>query len=397
MKISSKSIAAIERDAEASEQRKRLAVIEYDRPKPKLPGKGEYETLKLFTAPGDANNTTTYEFALRYFRTGTPEEWLLYKADLKKAIHGLHLTTGPQRYSLARRVLKGAAYTCFDNNAKAIGTETVDHFEDCLKALTKHFFPARAAAKQKRYMRRQLRKPHDVTMREYVSRVTEMNNYFQDYPIEENGNPPPPIPDDEMMDNLEYGTPRSWQRQMLIGGHDPFVELCERNEEAELESTNKSASKPKGKTAATTSESGNKRKKPNGAAKKKRPFWCKLCGPNETHTTNGCDDLEPQIRAMKGQDKAVKSGPAATKRFYQQRKEEAKLFQSFVAYKREFDKNEKAKKRRVGKKKEDSYVFDEVDEHPDTHHEEEHNYLKQVEGSDYEPHSEVEYDSDSSA
>ena len=115
-------------------------------------------------------------------------------------------------------------------------------------------------------MRRYLHKPKEVSTREYVSRVIELNNYFKYYPVDESGNAPSPIPTDELMDNLEFGTPKSWQLQMLIGGHDPvamtteeFVELYERYEEAELDGTHKSASAPQN-SYKSEGKAGKKRK-----------------------------------------------------------------------------------------------------------------------------------------
>ena len=173
------------------------------------------------------------------------------------------------------------------------------------------------------------------------------------------------------------------------------MELCEWYEEAELEGAQKSA---------TNNNQPNKQNGKNGRKNKKRKFgenpklWCKLCKYNDNHTTNTCEKLDPQIRAMQGQERAMKGGPPESRRYYKARQEEQKMFQQFSAWKTDNDRKE-AKRRRVKSKtkKHDNYVFDQPIERAEQPFDEEKDYLDHLRNSsDYEPHSDVEYDSDSS-
>ena len=92
---------------------------------------------------------------------------------------------------------------------------------------------------QKRFMRRFLRKPGGIKTREFVARVNEMNNFLREFPSP-NEEAATALPEDEILDLLEFGVPNSWQKQFFMHQFDPqahtvmeFVEFCERIEATE--------------------------------------------------------------------------------------------------------------------------------------------------------------------
>lgn len=131
----------------SSSRRQISAVIPLKRPEAKPLVKGDYVVLKCRTIP------------IPYFRTGTPEEYLKWRNNVKKGMAGYGATTGPQKYSFTRRLLEGDALAAFELKATELATETAPHYNEVMEALTKHVFPNKALQKQKRYMRRVLRKP----------------------------------------------------------------------------------------------------------------------------------------------------------------------------------------------------------------------------------------------
>lgn len=288
-------------------KRRRLqAPISLDRPETKTLVKGQYETMKLRTAPTD-NDSPTYELTLVYFGSGTPEEWLLFQRNLRKVIHGQNLTTGPAKYALARRVLIGDALATFNARATHYGNETNDNFSSCLNDLTEHIFPARALQTQKRYMRRYLRKPVDTSIREYTARVVELNAYLPRFPEPRAGVAATALEDDELLDVLEFGCPNSWQRQMLLQDFDPvghtvqeFVRFCERVEATE------DKPEPKKKNSKSDNGSGAKkarahaRDEDSGTKKTKGSKDCMLHGTDCGHSTDQCYTLKAQAKRMKG-------------------------------------------------------------------------------------------------
>ena len=135
--------------------------IPLDRPEKPTPDKSEQLTFKLRTSPANVNSAT-YELTIAYFRTGTPEEWLLVRRAILETCIGQNLTTGPQRFTLARRVLKGDALAAFNEAAVNEGAETLATFDTCLQRVTDHVFPQRSLQTQKRFMRRYMRKPLSI-------------------------------------------------------------------------------------------------------------------------------------------------------------------------------------------------------------------------------------------
>ena len=168
-------------------------------PSQKKLSKGEYHAYKLRTNPTDSTSPT-YELSVPFFSTDTPEEYLKFKKNLDSVATGQVLTDGPKKYALARRLLQGDALTTFEAKATAVGTETVPHFNECLQAVATSVFPTRAMLKQKRYMRRMLRKTKETKTRDWAARAYEMNNYIEDFP-EQNATK---LSDEEMKELLEH-------------------------------------------------------------------------------------------------------------------------------------------------------------------------------------------------
>ena len=289
--------------------------INLDRPAPKTLSKDNCLTFKLRSVPTE-EGSTTYELTVGYFKTGTPEELLLFLTSLKKIFVGQNITDGPNRYAIARRLLQGDSLAAFNRAATQHGTETVAHFEDTLKSLKAHVFPRKALANQKRYMRRFLRKPRDLSVREFTTRLVEINEMLNEFPPGANDQK---LPDDELMDIAEYAVPATWQRTMLMHNFDPtihspqdFIEFCERIEFAE--GTENKEAKPQtdsrnrkdGLLRAKSSERG---ENANGNRKRRSEStkWCAL-HEVDSHNTGECKVLLNQAKRMRGTWEAYKSG-----------------------------------------------------------------------------------------
>jgi len=109
--------------------------IQLARPAKKEFSKDQLLTLKLRTTPDDASSQT-YELSVPFFRTGTPEEWLLVKRAIFKIFAGQNITTGPGQFAMVRRILEGKALASFNGHASLITNETVGNCRVCLQAVT---------------------------------------------------------------------------------------------------------------------------------------------------------------------------------------------------------------------------------------------------------------------
>ena len=83
---------------------------------------------------------------------------------------------------IVRRILKGDALAAFNRFATDHGAKTGAHMKQCLNDLIEHILPKRALTYQKRAMRRFMRKPHEMSMRNFMARLTEINSYLQFFP-----------------------------------------------------------------------------------------------------------------------------------------------------------------------------------------------------------------------
>ncbi len=87
-------------------------------------------------------------------------------------------------------------------------------YSKCLNHVTTHIFPPQALVRQKRYLRRSMRKPRDTTTREYVVRIRELNNYLARFPPFGDANKQK-LPDDELIDAVEFSIPNAWRKKMM--------------------------------------------------------------------------------------------------------------------------------------------------------------------------------------
>ena len=219
--------------------------IPLERPERKEYKKDEVLSLKLRSNPND-EASQTYELTVPFFRSGTPEEWLLVKKSIIKILAGQNVTGGPGQYAMTRRILDGDALARFNAKATELGNETVAHHSACLNAVTEHVFPQRSLQYQRRYMRRYLRKPNTMKTREFNTRLQEMNAYLSEFPP---FNDDQSLADDDLSEVLEFAVPPSWQRTMVLQGFNAsersateIVNFCER-----LEFTESLSGETKGK------------------------------------------------------------------------------------------------------------------------------------------------------
>ena len=89
--------------------------------------KGEYIAIKCLNTSGD-NDSGSYEINLPYYGGGSPEEWLVWKDKLRKALDGQSISTGPQMCAFTERLLTCDAKATFNHAALDIGICTADKY-----------------------------------------------------------------------------------------------------------------------------------------------------------------------------------------------------------------------------------------------------------------------------
>ena len=158
----------------------------------------DVSTFKLRTNPTEANSQI-YEMRVRTFKTGTVEQFILWKRDLNKVLVGQNVTALMQKFAMARRLLDGNALAAFNEEATALqNVETEATFEFCLQALAKHLFPKYALVAQKQWFRQSVHKKPGLRTREWLARLTKINEMLVEFPP--NFDATQKIPEDESKD-----------------------------------------------------------------------------------------------------------------------------------------------------------------------------------------------------
>ena len=99
--------------------------------------------FKLWSNPGE-RDSLTYEVVVKFFKSGTPEEFIQTVIALERIFKGQDITTGPEQYAMCRKVFQNEALTAFNSAATAVGNETVANLKLVFKKAAATFFPLRA-------------------------------------------------------------------------------------------------------------------------------------------------------------------------------------------------------------------------------------------------------------
>jgi hypothetical protein len=274
--------------------------------------KGSYLTVELRYTPAD-DDSKVYKKNIRYFKTGTPKQYIEFRADIKKVITGQAITTGPAQFAMVRTLLRGDALRVFNNKASKLADEEPASLVLSMNELGKHVFPVRALAKQKRYMRRFIRKPLLLKAREFLACLTEMNDdleFFPPYAVSQK------LAADEMLEIVEFSLPVKWQKKMVEHDFDcsgktidDIIDFAERQETIEAFEADPPAKKAKkapeqaaqyktkgGLTDRAKSSAEARRHASKNSNHGQKPV-CRLHGPG--HWTNDCKVMLDQADRMK--------------------------------------------------------------------------------------------------
>jgi hypothetical protein len=95
---------------------------------------------------------------------------------------------------------------------ETIGKITKKDIIKCLQKVIESACPYKVLQKQKKYMRRYMRTPRDMTIRQFVNAVTCMNNNKLPFlpPFEANQS----LPEDDVIEIVLHACPNSWIQEM---------------------------------------------------------------------------------------------------------------------------------------------------------------------------------------
>ena len=156
--------------------------------------------------------------------------------------HGLvgqHATNSLAQFAFTRRLLQSQVLLVFKNAADIKNGKMLVTFREVLKAVTLDVFPKKSLVNQHWCMRRFLRKPCGMSVKDYIASVVEINSYLTDFPPVNVTTPGTMLTDNKLLDLLEFGIPVKWQKHMVMHRFNPengiiqgFSKFCKRLENA---------------------------------------------------------------------------------------------------------------------------------------------------------------------
>jgi hypothetical protein len=264
-----------------------------------------------------------------------------WSASVQKVCHGLNVTTHSPAIPIVETLMTGTPLSLFQAGVTKAKTANMDRriaaavlatdvaagevvrragIDDPanldmnqivygLGHVVTQLLPRRVLPRVKRYLRRECRKPRDMKVRTYFQHVLRVN-------IDELPSLPPfggaqSLSNDEILDILLFGTPRSWQKEMERQGFDPMngtvadtLEFMER-----LEATDDFDGSPvKNNSKTNTKKGGGNNKKPSSSSDGKKGH-CMIHGEGN-HNSDECYTLQKEAKKLKSSHSGNTSGKA---------------------------------------------------------------------------------------
>ena len=354
----------------------------------------EVSVFKLRTNPSD-KDSQTYDLKVLTFKSGSVEEFLLWKKDLYKVLTGQNVQSATGKFAMTRRLLEGDALAAFNAEATTQSQETDANYTKCMHKLATYVFPKNALTIQRQWFHRYLHKPTEIKMREFVARINEINAYLDEYPPAFDKQQM--ITESEMKDLLEFAIPIIWRVKMAEHAFRPIdhdivdiVEFCERIEFTEpiqkstmngdsdanptLSQSHNGRNAKRGRNgrdnngALTQAVSNNRTKKHKKAGKvvsykdSDGSDGCRLHIWATDHTTAECRVIQKQVDNMRAQWDAQPHNANNNKRQKTNNKQPKQggdlhvLVDTFNKAKARLEKEIKQRQMACGKRKQEAYL-----------------------------------------
>jgi hypothetical protein len=168
--------------------------------------------LELSTEPGTLSGKNITK-SFKIFRSGNPEEWILWRRDFDEVCVGMDVLSGAGYNRMVRQLLSDEPLKEFERVLSTTPLETRINCNLALDAVAALIFPTNAYAKQKKYMRQGLWKPKPLTIRNIYTRLYELNAQLASFPYQTGL-----LPEDEMKSAFINLCLPHWQQEFLKTG-----------------------------------------------------------------------------------------------------------------------------------------------------------------------------------
>ena len=349
--------------------------------------KDQTSSFSLRVDPTDPDSVT-YKFSMQVIE-GTEEvrTILSWKTNVDKVLVGFNITTGAAQKQMIDNLCKHTAKALFEQTwnaaarlvrerravqareASAAGggnpaaqqaayeaiantalldadNTTLRVIQTAIDGVIKGCVPDKTLQRVKRNMRREMRKPVDMKVRQHFVHLSRLNNELESLPPFGNDQG---LSEDELIDILIHAVPKSWTREMDRQGFDPVVHslgevvsFLERVETAEQGHENNNT-KSSQKASSKTSSSYKKGSKSSGSGN----HYCMVHGKNATHSTENCNQLKKEASRLKSGNNDGKSKNKTWKNKDSYKKKEHNTLEALVSESVQHELQKAAKKRKV--------------------------------------------------
>jgi hypothetical protein len=322
--------------------------------------KDQTVSLELYSDPANKATSPKYKFAMQLIDGTEDVRTLLnWVQNVATVLMGMDITIAVNVRQMTDRLCRGTARSIFRHswdsiagaakqqahdaaadpaakaavNARAIHEfMTPDLMRSTIRAVVSGCTPKKVLQRVKRYMRREMRKPKDMKIRQYLVHLNRMNNEEVPHlpPFDANQG----LTDDELIDILLYAVPKSWTKEMDKQGFDPvtkspeqvvdFLEQIETAEEFDPDKQKQVSNNPKQKGKMQKHGSNNNNAKGNSNK------YCMLHGKG-SHSTEECRNMQAQAKRMKTNGGASKPSGGTKNKTWNRKDGDKKIT---------FDKNE---------------------------------------------------------
>jgi len=231
-------------------------------------------------------------------------------ATAQAAVNADDGTNAARRQRLDEHLAAMQALTNATILAEADGIQIVTA---ALRQLTTILLPTKILQRVKLHWRREARKPIEMGVRECHMHILRIN--LQEIPqLPPHFNATQMLSDDEIIDILLFGAPKSWQREMDRQGLDPlasaphdvatFMECIEMSEDFDSDKKTTKVAPGKGKKMSGYNK---------GNSDADGSKHCMLHGNNNAHDASECKTLMAQAEKLKGDNGANQKGKGGNK------------------------------------------------------------------------------------
>jgi len=188
----------------------------------------ELVQFSLKVRAGSSATAPTYKRKVARFTSGTPAEWIAVLEALDEIFLQNGLTAASDQENVIRTILRGDSWTAFESSIQESRINvanlaeplalTVDMVKIALKAVSHDVFPHRALLNQVAWMKRRMRKPATMSIRQFVASVTQMNGKLIRFP----GATESDLFDtSSLLELLEFSLPDAWRAKFDLAGYIP--------------------------------------------------------------------------------------------------------------------------------------------------------------------------------